>query len=608
MPKKKRDMKTKSQTKTTNVTDAKLAVATLALALAAGLAFGFVPMNKKLNRLPAGFSNAPKSGCTASIQTYGEACDDTHWQRAVVKCSDGRQEALRSNECRTQKTWNKEAYKYCDQTCTLEDSSKKVVNKEEKADVKVKANVKTVDLPEGVTQLVSCSDRAIPAGNYQLTEDIVIPAAHDGGNVCLLLGNANTTINCDGHRISGGNDRTVGASLSASNVTLQNCVFDNIHAPIVMNDRSLDAIAVGNTIQGGGSDAAIHVRGAQRAQITDNRINSSEGYGIHLREVSGVNITGNTVSNANSAGIYVDIASNNSIRGNTIEDGQRYGIYILESDSINVTNNTIRRNDLGIAAVTSMRNGIHQNTITENRRDGISIGGEDQRITGNTLSSNGRHGLHISSEGSTVSNNTAERNHDYGISLRGNDNIIEENTISRNELIGLYVFGASRNVLRDNLVTHNAGSGINISDNQNNTGDNIVEFNTLENNSTGLAISRSRDNIVRNNTISNNTKGVGIYRDTLNTQIVNNTISRNSQFGIKLGLGITVAQRELLGDQANGVPPTGTTISSNIICDNPSADLTCEIQMGTNGAGSSIQTVNACEVGEALELDFSPCR
>jgi parallel beta-helix repeat protein len=182
---------------------------------------------------------------------------------------------------------------------------------------------------------------ATVTGTLTLKSDLVCTNSHG-----LVLGNG-ATLDCAGHRITGGNKTgQYGIYVrEGMNAVVKNCVArgfevgirlrgavqasvtksvaqDNLRYGVEVTQGSVGALIQGNTIAENG-DEGIHVSGTDDAADADNRIldntfDSNENEGIYLFHSNGSLIDGNTIKNQGAAGIYVKTSSRNTISNNTL--------------------------------------------------------------------------------------------------------------------------------------------------------------------------------------------------------------------------------------------------------------------------------------------------
>jgi parallel beta-helix repeat protein len=181
---------------------------------------------------------------------------------------------------------------------------------------------------------------AIITGALKLTADLVCRNGHG------LVVNGGATLNCGGHRITGGNRAgqygiyvrdgakavvtnciaarfEVGIRLRGANgATVSDSVAqDNVRYGIEVTQQSTGALILRNQVLDNG-DEGIHLSGPvdQDAghKILDNRIEGNVAEGIYLFLSNGSLIAGNTMRDHGAAGIYIKGSARNTIDGNTL--------------------------------------------------------------------------------------------------------------------------------------------------------------------------------------------------------------------------------------------------------------------------------------------------
>ena len=119
-----------------------------------------------------------------------------------------------------------------------------------------------------------------------------------------------------------------------------------------------------------------------------------------------------------------------------------------------------------------------------------------------------------------------------GISLNLCDGCIIENNKFLNNNMGISVGGSENTVVRNNIVTNGAGTGIHISQ----SGSTTISGNQVSGYGTSgikIASSQGRNTISGNNVIQNSGNGVSL-EDTYDQVLENNTVSSNGKEGINL--------------------------------------------------------------------------
>lgn len=200
-------------------------------------------------------------------------------------------------------------------------------------------------------------------------------------------------------------------------------------------------------------------------KISENIITNC-GDGIALEKNTSFNvITKNIITDNYRRGINSWSAAfslNNVIRGNTITKNWYDGIRLIGKNN-NISDNIISDNDVGIYLLfsDSCNNIIYENTISNNKREGINLKSADGNyLYKNLISNNGCEGIILeSSSNNTISGNVIT-NHKYGISLSwlSEHNIIDLNTIS-NHFYGIWMVDFSNNNLisNNNFIKNNCG-------------------------------------------------------------------------------------------------------------------------------------------------------
>lgn len=104
-----------AQTATASVTNTKLALATVAMLAAAGLAFAAAPLNHNT-----------KATCVDSV-TLEKHCSKTGYNYAVFTCNDGTKIAQTGKTCLTPKQWNSNSVGLCKSHCKAVEISQKIL-------------------------------------------------------------------------------------------------------------------------------------------------------------------------------------------------------------------------------------------------------------------------------------------------------------------------------------------------------------------------------------------------------------------------------------------------------------------------------------------------
>ncbi|MBI2043396.1 beta-propeller domain-containing protein [Candidatus Pacearchaeota archaeon] len=174
-------------------------------------------------------------------------------------------------------------------------------------------------------------------------------------------------------------------------------------------------------------------------------------------------------------------------------NGSEKGIYIPTFGSTIIKNGKILNFAEGIESYQSSGNIIKNNTINNNRHQGIYLfrGGENK----------------------IYKNNISGNSYDYGfgeIELDGSDNnLIQDNSIENGNEDGIHVFNSNNNILINNHIKNNKNLGIDL----NMASNNIVENNIIEKNGAyGIYVGggigmEGKNNVIKNNTLLENQRG-----------------------------------------------------------------------------------------------------
>lgn len=203
----------------------------------------------------------------------------------------------------------------------------------------------------------------------------------------------------------------------------------------------------------------IQLWGKVKGVITNNEIVHNIAGGIEVLNGANATITDNTISGDGKEGIGIQLFKNATaiIRNNILHRSEGIGILVYVESKAEIVNNTITSTSTsarlgdGIEVLDASEAQIKQNTITENGRYGIFIGGghhfQDPNrkfrsssavIEDNTISGNGSDGiLVVNGEGArtsaSIARNTIRNNRGCGVRAVDNPGISGTgNTISNN--------------------------------------------------------------------------------------------------------------------------------------------------------------------------------
>lgn len=253
-----------------------------------------------------------------------------------------------------------------------------------------------------------------------------------------------------------------GAGVTIAGNTVVDFAKTNLHV------ENVDSIDLNNNIIGLNSAG-------------DLMIARNNGRGIHLRNVPGGQVYSNVISAVDTA-LYLDNVSDLQINHNFIgtditgmrdfpNDG--HGIYLRNTNNLEIAANLISANELhGVfVAATAENIAIQYNIIGlnadgsadfGNERNGIYVSGASISgiaILGNTISANGQYGIWLQN------NRRPVLSPNYEISLNMIGTSRNGFTAFGNSLGGVFISNVGNVEVSQNIISGNAGSGVDISSN-----------------------------------------------------------------------------------------------------------------------------------------------
>ncbi|MBK8903182.1 MAG: right-handed parallel beta-helix repeat-containing protein [Anaerolineaceae bacterium] len=436
----------------------------------------------------------------------------------------------------------------------------------------------------------------------------------------LVVGAPNITIDLDGYIVDG-----VGQGLTAGirnngfdNVTIRNGVVQEFESGVLLNPGTASNIVEGMTAQlnqlagitlsnaddgangnivrnntfAGNSDGIALINGTQFAQVLNNTVSGSSGYGLYLLNANSNHIEGNLFSATSDAGINLEGSDSNTLLNNTVIGAADAALYVqLSSNGNLIEGNTLDESEAGIVIDTS---------------------NETQVI-----------------------NNSAHGMSDPGITLENaHNNIVKGNDVRFNSS-GIEMGEATGNLIEANNASDSSGTGIEVGDASLN---NVIVLNQANNNSAGgiyvgAFAPAGSGNLIDRNTANNNTSG-GIAVENVGHIIVGNTANHNEGWGIYSalatvnGLNIDGGGNTAVGNTGAGLDPI--TLQElqcfNIVCDgsappasdqsppdtwiiegptDPTTDTSATFSFGgiDNASGVTFQ----CRIDSTDEGDFAAC-
>jgi len=325
-----------------------------------------------------------------------------------------------------------------------------------------------------------------------------------------------------------------------SMVILVNCTNMNINGQIYRD------------IQG---EHCILLHSSSNIRIMNNIFENNSFYlgNIHLIYSNSNLITNNSINDSDYGGVTLEESHNNTIIENSISAGfwSNDGINLRNSDDNLIRNNSLINQFYGIRLVTSVRNEIDGNTLSNaNYMNCILVENSNDTIITRNILSNNNYGYAIrlqQSNSVTLSSNTIQG---YGLSISGEImNHWSSHTIDPSNTVG----NRSIIYLRDQTgvaIPSNAGqiilancTGIDIRDQHiiNTTYGILLAYSTgisignstFESNSYGIYLRNSSGNIIENSIIRSNR-----YSGLLLSGSHGNTIRNNLLEFNKVGLSL----------------------------------------------------------------------
>ncbi len=328
------------------------------------------------------------------------------------------------------------------------------------------------------------------SGTMYIDSDTTLTEDHHGS---IEIVADNVTLDCAGHSLIGpsADPWPVDGVLvdHQAGVTVRNCVARGF-----VNGFKLQAVTgstwVGNTARGNDGQGFFVADGSTRNLLVDNAALDSGGHGFALWYSPGNRLERNTASGNAENGFSVGDASRSALLGNiSIDNGVR-GFLIHNSDDNRLERNTASGNaENGFGVVNGAGNDLRRNISSDNGANGFwLVSADGNSILGNRAKSNGTGLAIFESSDNVFTNNQFRGNGPDGwgvwVAESSNDNRFTHNIAKGNDYEGFAVdgssgnelirnvsqgsnyqgislyFGAEHNVVRSNVLTGNAGSGV----------------------------------------------------------------------------------------------------------------------------------------------------
>jgi len=228
-----------------------------------------------------------------------------------------------------------------------------------------------------------------------------------------------------------------------------------------------------------------------------------------------------------------------STANDSVQPWVLYGISVYDTSKYFVIRNCRVENSPGSGfgiGLSSLSNGKIENCTITNVRTGISVdGSKNITVSGNTIVSceDGISTGNYPSNNVTISNNLLTNSKGTSIVFHNNKNSYVTNNTIRNDSgnAGIRVTASINSTISDNVVQGGKYDGIEVSASSWRDGDrNVISNNVVSGNGgTGLSIGGSYDTIAYNTANGN---GRGIDLGTVNSVFSNNTANNNQEIGI----------------------------------------------------------------------------
>jgi parallel beta-helix repeat protein len=214
---------------------------------------------------------------------------------------------------------------------------------------------------------------------------------------------------------------------STNNIVQGNRLYNNEGLGLRMVNASANQL-VSNLLYGNGAGGASLERGSTENVFLSNRLTSNNSHGLVVRGTANANVmTSNVITGNVGNGLYLR-SSDNLVNGNLIQGNQTSGIAFSRDQD---------------ATATLENNRLVTNTVTNNAKSGIDIGG---------------------AAGTLVEKNEVARNTEHGIALSdgANTTMLRGNQVHHNTKYGIYMNGADvfGNTWSANQIYANEGGGI----------------------------------------------------------------------------------------------------------------------------------------------------
>ncbi len=328
--------------------------------------------------------------------------------------------------------------------------------------------------------------------------------------------------------------------------------------------------------------------------IKNNRPYRGErGRGIQMEE-SNVIIDGNTIIKNSESGMFLS-ETNATIKENLVAKNSGIGLAIRDNSKADIVSNTVQKNIQGGFFVRDSTFSVRDNIIKDNLATGIEIVDcSDIKIMDNVFEKNGKLSNFIAAitvfetNRATISNNDINLNN-VGIIISDSVSVdINSNNFDRNDIASIQLISSEDITVTSNTITGTVNSERNLRG--------------------GIAIKESSSTINKNNIKRNESDGIRIVDTSSIVEIIDNSITDNSDNGILciLDLIISGCCNEVIsnGTNINGCPSSITecpclsiTADSNSISILPQSILLTHI-----GANVKLSAILQSEMNGTLNI------
>ncbi|MCK4589762.1 MAG: S8 family serine peptidase [Nanoarchaeota archaeon] len=376
---------------------------------------------------------------------------------------------------------------------------------------------------------------------------------------CISIGADNVTLDCAGHRLTGGGYYN-GIFVDHSNVKIKNCRVTNFTDGIYLSG-SVNSNLTNNNMYNNRRfnfyNWAYNFSQGNHSIDTSNKVGNKT---LHYY----YNQHNQVIENLDSGHLELIFCSNMTVRNNAVNNGD--GIRLHWTDDSVVANNILTGNTYSI----EIDGFNHNNKIVNNIASNTSYAhaflfyvSYNNNIINNTVSNNlgnQQSGIIMwSSDYNTLANNTISNNDGQGIVIfKSHNNNLINNYVFNNTLIqswsgggGIKIESANNNSLLNNTILSNS-AGIFLSGDATNgySSNNTILYNEISNNTQGIKF-WSTDTVGVSNNISYN----NIYNNTwnLNNAQVNNVTAENNWWGTTLCPNVDLKIWDYYDYSGNGI-------------------------------------------------------